>query len=420
MRRAPSKSAQLLLAHALVVALVAAPIGVFAWIVQRNHWQTAAEQRIQGVATSVASLASVKNALAAFPQTVDPASPIVGNLGETVEAIRVASGMDYIVVANPQGLRLTHPEAGNVGQRVSTDPTMPLRGEVFVGTEDGEVGRTFRVKVPVSEGNRVIGMVSAGLLESELVQQESRDVGNLAIAVGGALVVGFIAATASSYVIRRRIYGIEPTQVAPLVAELTSQRSAAEMLRANTHEFANRMHVIQGLLMQGRPDAAQQYIAQLPGAARGAPQDGEIMGEPLLDAVLAAKRALAREGGKRLELDPESDATGLTFTIGDDEVTVLSNLISNALEAGESVSVGVFGDDQELHIAVADDGPGVEPDLDVLRRGVSTKHGDRGVGLALVAQIVERRGGELRFGEGALGGAEFEVLLPGPAFRQRL
>ena len=70
-------------------------------------------------------------------------------------------------------------------------------------------------------------------------------------------------------------------------------------------------------------------------------------------------------------------------------------------------------------MAVADTGPGVPPDLvgEIFRRGWSSKEstvGGRGVGLALVQVVCERRGGAVRVRAGDDGaGAVFEADLPG-------
>jgi two-component system CitB family sensor kinase len=74
------------------------------------------------------------------------------------------------------------------------------------------------------------------------------------------------------------------------------------------------------------------------------------------------------------------------------------------------------GSDERLVVEVRDSGPGLPPDIvdQVFRRGFSTKEegeaGRRGIGLALVAQSVERLGGTLAV-DGPPG-AVFTVRLP--------
>lgn len=86
-------------------------------------------------------------------------------------------------------------------------------------------------------------------------------------------------------------------------------------------------------------------------------------------------------------------------------VTVVGNLVDNALDACDPadpwVEVGVTGDQEALEIVVADSGSGMDDDLfrRATARGYSTKSGGdeagRGLGLALVAQVVARHHGTL-------------------------
>ena len=87
-------------------------------------------------------------------------------------------------------------------------------------------------------------------------------------------------------------------------------------------------------------------------------------------------------------------------------VTLVGNLIDNAIDASKEsdqpwVEVTVRDADGHLVVRVADSGPGMPPETlkAALRRGYSTKSGSRGLGLALVAQVINRYRGTLRSGE---------------------
>ena len=92
------------------------------------------------------------------------------------------------------------------------------------------------------------------------------------------------------------------------------------------------------------------------------------------------------------------------------------------LDADErTVAVRVLADAARLDIQVGDSGPGVPPEAAALvfERGWSTKGGEsglgRGLGLALVGQVVRRYGGHVDVGESELGGALFHVRIGSPS-----
>jgi len=74
-----------------------------------------------------------------------------------------------------------------------------------------------------------------------------------------------------------------------------------------------------------------------------------------------------------------------------------------------------------LTVRVDDTGPGLPPDLveSAFTRGWSTKvsasTAGRGLGLALVRQVVLRHGGDVSVTSSERGGARFQVRLPLPA-----
>ncbi|GAA2888610.1 histidine kinase [Actinoplanes cyaneus] len=216
------------------------------------------------------------------------------------------------------------------------------------------------------------------------------------------------------------------TELRQLTGELDSVRGLTEALRAQAHEAANRLHTVLTLVELGRPEEAirlgteelalaQQLTDQVVGAVR----------EPALAALLLGKSAQAAERGVELTIDPSSQVNEAPLP-SRDLLTVVGNLVDNALEAVTSAGPGtprrvrvlVRQEEDEVLVEVGDTGPGLtaEQAASAFRRGWSTKPGPgRGVGLSLVRQITERYGGRYAIDSAPGAGAVLTVRLPVPA-----
>jgi two-component system, CitB family, sensor kinase len=138
-------------------------------------------------------------------------------------------------------------------------------------------------------------------------------------------------------------------------------------------------------------------------------------------ALLIAKTSLAAESGVALDLDPRSHLDVLEPALATDVITVLGNLIDNAVDVSEgsaraAVTVAVT-DGDGLRITVTDSGPGVPAHRreTIFARGITSKPdvpGGRGIGLALVRLVSAQLGGTVEVSDGSDGGAVFEVYLP--------
>lgn len=218
------------------------------------------------------------------------------------------------------------------------------------------------------------------------------------------------------------------TELQSLTGELDSERGFTQALRSQAHEAANRLHTVVSLIELGRADEAAGFAtAELELAQALTDQVVAAVNEPVLAALLLGKAAQANERGLELVVSPDSsidDGMLPEALPARDLVTVLGNLIDNAMDAaqgtvGARVTVTARTEGAELVLRVADTGPGVDPAHAeaVFERGWSTKPagpGGRGLGLALVRQTVARHEGTLTVAEATGGGAEFEARLPLP------
>jgi two-component system CitB family sensor kinase len=197
----------------------------------------------------------------------------------------------------------------------------------------------------------------------------------------------------------------------------------ADTLRAQSHEFANRLHTLVGLVELGHYTEAVEFVTGL-SAARGELTDQLVaaIGEPKLAALILAKVSLASERDVRLRLMPDSKV-GPRITAITQVLTVVGNLIDNAVDAAalapapREIELTLVAAEADLLVRVRDTGPGVPHELrdQIFTDGVTTKSSvtgaRRGLGLALVRQIVEGRGGMVSVGQD--GGAVFTAVLPG-------
>ncbi|MFG2057895.1 ATP-binding protein [Micromonospora sp. NPDC048930] len=214
----------------------------------------------------------------------------------------------------------------------------------------------------------------------------------------------------------------DQTELRNLASELDSVRALTEALQAQTHESANRLHTVLTLVELGRTDEAVRLATRdLELAQQLTDRVVGAVTEPALAALLLGKSARAGERGVDLVIDPDCrlDDSPLPTT---DLLTVVGNLVDNALEAvagtapPRRVRVLVGTDADQLVVRVADTGPGLEPErvADAFRRGWSTKSTGRGLGLALVGQVVRRHGGSSDVGRTDDGETVFTIRLPIP------
>lgn len=219
-----------------------------------------------------------------------------------------------------------------------------------------------------------------------------------------------------------------------LLRELDSVRGLTDALRAQQHEFDNRVHALAGLVELGRYDDALRYAGELSGSHQGlAERLQERLDSPQLVGLLVAKSVVAAERGVLLDISDDS-ALGTGEVDPTALLTVVGNLVDNAIDAVSSgdgnpstarrdgqptVTVTIASDDREVTVRVSDTGPGIPADSRdaIFVDGYSTKPPargrNRGLGLALVRRTVAGAGGRISVtspGDGH-GGATFTVTM---------
>lgn len=519
-------------------------------------------EEAQATALAIARTAAEDPALraAVTAETADPATASAADLADgpvqrTAEAVRERTGALFVVVTDDRGLRLAHPDVSELGQRVSTDPTVALAGREEVTWATGTLGESARAKVPVraltdasadgggaSGDDRVVGEVSVGFAAATVRDSIGVDVAAIAVVALLALGVGAVASGILSRRLARLTLGLQPSELAGLVQDqaavlsgvgegvlgigpdgrvtvcnpraaellglvdpvgrtladlgvapvlrdavaaarartgagsataatgvpaagsaslravvddrllfvdvarvdrdgrdlgtvmvlrdetdieamsrrLTAVTAMSTALRVQRHEFANRLHVVRGLVATGRVDEADGYLAGVleQGPVAFPTVDAGLVDEPYLQAFLGAKAMEAEERGVALRVGPGTLVRGILVR-PEEVTTVLGNLVDNAVHAAVRgsradrwVEVEALDDGADLHLAVSDSGDGLvasdagrvfqrrPDDVDGAAEalaaggGADPAHG-LGFGLPLVRDIARRDGGDV-------------------------
>ncbi|MEU6229721.1 sensor histidine kinase [Streptomyces sp. NPDC047042] len=537
-----SLAAQLFTMQAVLIAVVVAGCALFTYLSDRSQAEDAAGRQAMAVARSVADAPSVREAILTAPKPTTLLQPYALQVQHDTD-------VDFITIMDPEGIRWTHPDKDQIGQRFLGHRERALRGESFTEVFSGTLGPSVRAVTPIhADGARgeIIGLVSAGIRVEEITARVQDQVTALVGVAVGALVLGAVGTYVINARLRRHTHGMnaaelsrmhdyhqaalhavregllmldgqyrvalmndggrellgvhdeggggsegsvvgrsvaelglpapltgallsaEPrvdevhltadrvlvvntspvssgerrgtvvtlrdvTELQSLMGELDSERGFTQALRSQAHEAANRLHTVVSLIELGRAEEAVDFAtAELELAQALTDQVVAAVSEPVLAALLLGKTAQANERGVELVVSEESslDDGLLPDTLpARDLVTILGNLIDNAVDAAQGsvesgmgasrVTVTALTEDSLLVLRVSDTGAGVDPAHAeaVFQRGFSTKPagpGGRGLGLALVRQAVARHEGTLTVAEAAGGGAEFEVRLPLP------
>jgi len=212
----------------------------------------------------------------------------------------------------------------------------------------------------------------------------------------------------------------DKSELRTLAEKLVDLKIYVDALRAQTHEFMNKLHVVGGLVHLGKYEQLKEYIAQI--AHRYQMEIGMVVRgirDPILAGFLLGKLSKAREAGGNLILAEQSNVREFQDEeMIHDVITILGNLINNALDAvadteQKDIMVELVETDGRLHITVRDSGKGFDEEMpDPFSNTYSTKGEHRGLGLYITKASVERWGGDIQVESEHGKGTAFYVSLP--------
>ena len=196
-----------------------------------------------------------------------------------------------------------------------------------------------------------------------------------------------------------------------------------DSMRANNHDFTNKLHVILGLIQIGQYEKAVSYIENISIIQRET--ISKVMNSienPSLAALVVGKIARASECNVRFTIKEGTSYKNDDITVPSEAlVTITGNLIDNALDAmnmdssntDKELQFGAYTKDGELLIIVKDTGPGIpKENLEkIFENGFSTKGTGRGIGLYHTKQLIESLGGKITVESQTGRGSCFMVIL---------
>jgi sensor histidine kinase regulating citrate/malate metabolism len=207
-----------------------------------------------------------------------------------------------------------------------------------------------------------------------------------------------------------------------LAKQLSQVKEYSEMLRAQTHEYSNKLHTIAGLIQIDHSKEALELIGRETAGYQGLIAFlAKAVPFPVLAAFILGKYNHAQELRIDFEIDPDSQLSDVPTEMSREKlVTILGNLIDNAFDAAlqgkqkARVKLTMTDLGNDLVFEVEDSGRGVVPEQSeqIFEKGYTTKPNDRGHGLYLVQKALQELEGQITLSESDLGGALFSVFIP--------
>ena len=206
-----------------------------------------------------------------------------------------------------------------------------------------------------------------------------------------------------------------------LMEDLTGTRYLVDSMRANNHDFTNKLHVILGLIQMEMYSEATSYIQNITMVQRETiSKVMNCINEPAVAALLIGKIARASELNVKFVLREGCYYSPTDISVPSEIlVTVIGNLIDNAFESMNDMNYngqkellfGMYSNPGALLITTDDTGSGIEEgNIDrIFENGFSTKGAGRGTGLYQVKNLVKNAGGKITVESQEGIGASFTV-----------
>jgi two-component system CitB family sensor kinase len=313
---------------------------------------------------------------------------------EIIEKIRLKTKVQFITVMDMDGVRKSHPISDKIGKRFSGgDEERCLKyGQTYITEGEGSLGKSLRAFVPIYKDGVQVGAVCVGILIGDLNREFILTLKRFIPYIIVGLSIGVLGSLILSYSIKKTIFGLEPREV-------------AANLRAQNHEFMNKLHTISGLIQLEEYDKAVEFIHDTSKLRKDVLEVLDNIKNTSLTGLLLSKYNKAVEAKIEFEIDAASSINKLSGNVGENDlICIVGNLIENSIDAvigrkNGKIYFSIKEEENRLTIKVSNNGEPIPDELreSIFERGVTTKKGIRGFGLNNVKQIVGSLGGEISF-----------------------
>jgi two-component system, CitB family, sensor kinase len=216
--RLPSRrlSTQILVLQLAIIVIVVIGSFLTAFLRARHNLDRQAARESLAIAHVVAASPEIAKAFTA-PRPARIIDPIA-------ERMRRSTGAAFIVIANRQGIRYSHPDPKEIGKSLLHDPGEPvtavLAGQTQIGVQTGSLGRSMRAKVPLRNAKgQIIGLVSVGVLETAVGEELVDALPSIVIPLLIVLGFGTVGVVLLARRVRRQTFGLEAGEIATLVEQ---------------------------------------------------------------------------------------------------------------------------------------------------------------------------------------------------------
>ena len=217
--RLPSRrlSTQILVLQLAIIVVVVAAGFVVSFLRARTQPRPAGRQQSLAIAHVVASTPAIANAFSA-PHPARIIDPLA-------ERIRRATGAAFIVVANRQGIRYSHPDPAEIGKSLLHDPGEPvtavLAGQTQVAVQNGSLGRSMRAKVPLARraGPHHRPRLGRRPRDDAVGDEIVDELPSILIPLLAVLVLGALGVLLLARRVGRQTFGLDAGEIATLVEQ---------------------------------------------------------------------------------------------------------------------------------------------------------------------------------------------------------